>query len=513
MTSASSVSQSSSSVGRFSVRSRPKVNIDLDGQHDGLVNVYTTGDTIKGTVTVTVDHDTRFDELEITFEGTSRTSVERQSMPGRTGAYQTFLRLRQPIEDAAYPTPRILEAGRTYDFPFVFVVPQRLLPHVCSHPKTNIHVEQSHTMLPPTFGDPMLASDGKSLLDDLTPDMCRISYIVRATLQRNPLSQNGSIDTLASIGKKVRVVPMVDEEPPLNITDDETLYCVRKEKDVKRGFMRGKQGRIVVAASQPKPIQLNPTSNDDTSIVSTVATVHLRFDPLGNEEPPRLGTVWSRLRATTFYSAEPWGDYPSTSSIRTWAQVGRGMFTEAVPLSTMCVASAQWTKHTSADAPRRDSMHSTSSTESLPGPSASFSGNIFYTASVVVPITLPKSKTFVPTFHSCLVARIYSLELSLSYHTPNANILTPTTSLKIPIQLTCQPQVDARPKNTVVEITQEEVNAEFFSPRSIAPRWISEPEVTPPEYTAVRTAHLLPDRSRILPPSATANPGRMRTAC
>ena len=96
-------------------------------------------------------------------------------MPGRTGAYQTFLRLRQPIEDSAYPMPRVLEAGRTYKFPFTFVVPDRLLPHVCSHAKTNAHVERSHTLLPPSLGDPMLANDGKSLLNDLAPDMCRIS--------------------------------------------------------------------------------------------------------------------------------------------------------------------------------------------------------------------------------------------------------------------------------------------------------------------------------------------------
>ncbi|PYH89676.1 S-antigen, N-terminal domain protein [Aspergillus ellipticus CBS 707.79] len=499
---ASIITRGSSSLAAFTVRSRPTVDISLVDQKEGLVPSYTTGDTIEGTATVTVDHDTRFDELEITFEGTSRTSVERQSMPGRTGAYHTFLRLRQPLDETAYPTPRVLEAGRTYEFPFTFVIPGRLLPHICNHAKTNLHVEDSHTLLPPTLGDPMMATHRKSVVDDMTPEMCRISYLVRVTLLKKPAAQSASPITLASVGKKVRIIPAVDEEPPLNVADEESLYCLRKEKDVKRGFMRGKMGRLVVAAAQPKPVQLSaPGETNDSDSVNTVANVHLRFDPVGDELPPRLGTVWSKLRVSTFYSADPWGDYPSASCIRTWAQMGRGMYTEAVPLSTMCVASAQWTKHTATGVERRDSMQSTSSMESLPGPSASFGGSTYYTASVVVPITLPKAKTFVPTFYSCLTARIYALELSISYHAPNASILTPTASLRVPIQLTCQSRPGSQSKGTVVNITQDEVDAEFFIPRSVAPP-VTELPLAPPEYTAVRTANLSPDRSQMLPSGA-----------
>ncbi|KAE8348717.1 hypothetical protein BDV28DRAFT_80050 [Aspergillus coremiiformis] len=486
---------------------RPKVDINLVGQTDGLVNSYTTKDRIEGTAVITVDRDTRFDDVEITFEGTSRTSVERVAMPGRTGAYQTFLRLRQPIEDAAYPTPRVLEAGRTYKFHFTFVVPDRLLPHVCSHKKTNIHVERSHTLLPPSLGDPMLANDGKSLLNDLAPDMCRISYLIRVTVQRRP--ENSSPKTLTSVGKKVRIIPAVDEEPPLNITDDAT-YCTRKEKDVKRGFMRGKLGRLVVASWQPKPVQLCPPNSEAIDSVSTVATVHLRFDPVGNEEPPRLGTVWSRLRVSSLFSAEPWGDYPCPRG----AQIGQGCYTETVPLSTMCVASARWTKHTiGRGLSRCDSLESTSSTESLTGPSASFAGETYYTASVVVPVTLPKTKSFVPTFHSCLTSRIYCLELSISYHTPNTNILTPTTSLKIPVQLTCRPRSGAKEKEPH-ESTQHEVNAEFFSSRSIAP--FREAQIAPPEYSENLGPILPPDRSIDLMSTSRSprvNAGSVGAAC
>ncbi|PLB50121.1 hypothetical protein P170DRAFT_404881 [Aspergillus steynii IBT 23096] len=528
------ITRGSSTLEAFTSRAQPKVTVDLQGQTEGLVNTYTTGDRIEGTATITVDRDVRFDDVEITFEGTSRTSVERTSIPGRTGAYQTFLRLRQPIDDTAYPTPRVLEPNRTYQFPFTFVVPERLLPHACSHRKTNVHVERSHTLLPPTLGDAMLASDGKTLLDDISPDMCRIAYLVRVTvLRRKPSdSDNASSKSLASVGKKVRVVPAVDEEPPLNVEDHESTYCTRKEKDVKRGLLRGKLGRLVVAATQPKPVRLNPpatsesgdsiTNNTNNNPVSTAATLHLRFDPVGTEAPPRLGTVWSKLRVSTYFGAEPWPDYPSpsSSSAMMLAQMGRGSYTESVPLSTLCLASsasAGWTRH---EPPRLDrcasrqsstssSSSSSSGTDSLTGPSASFDGDsAYYTASVVVPLALPSSKTFVPSFHSCLISRVYALDLSISYHTPNANILTPTVSLRIPLQFTCARRAVAQ-KDHPHEISIDEVNAEFFNPRSVAPPPASSLPA-PPDYSEIASFSVLPDRSQDLLTSAR---GRVRTAC
>ena len=69
MATPSILTRGSSSLAAFAVRGRPKVDIVVANQQDGLVPSYTTGDTIEGTVTITTDHDTRFDELEITFEG------------------------------------------------------------------------------------------------------------------------------------------------------------------------------------------------------------------------------------------------------------------------------------------------------------------------------------------------------------------------------------------------------------------------------------------------------------
>ncbi|CEN59287.1 Putative Arrestin (Or S-antigen), N-terminal domain protein (AFU_orthologue; AFUA_6G13380) [Aspergillus calidoustus] len=467
---------------------RPQIRIDFTNQRDGnLAPSFTTGDRIEGTVTISAAHLISFDEVDIKLEGTQTVTVERGAVPGRSGATQTFLRLRQPMQDSSYPTPRVIEPARTYQFPFTFVVPRGLLPHVCSHSKKNAHVHHSHTLLPPSLGDPMLAQNGKTLLDDMSPDMTRVTYQIRAEVLQKPVV--GPAKSLKVTQRKIRILPAVEEEPPLTVLDNDPVYRTRREKDVKRGTLRPRQGRLVAAASQPKPLQLNPPNKEPES-VSTAATVHLRFDPVGDEEPPRLGTIWSKLRVATYYAAHPWEDYPNSSAVSVVGMTGDGVYYDTVPLSKMCLASAQWTKHAGNTLVRRDSLQSTSSAESITGPTACFSGDVYYTASVVVPVTLPKDKAFVPTFHSCLISRVYTLDLCVSYHTPNMNILTPTVSLKIPIQLTFgSSNTDSSGKSDEV-ITQEEVDAEFFSPRSVAPPAIDGADaVAPPEYSDLAEYH------------------------
>ncbi|KAL2812491.1 hypothetical protein BJX63DRAFT_432574 [Aspergillus granulosus] len=473
----------------LAVHARPHIKIDFAGQRDGnLAPCYTTGDRIEGTVTVSAAHLLSFDEVDIKLEGTQTVTVERGAVPGRSGATQTFLRLRQPIPDAAYPTPRVLEPARTYQFPFTFVVPRALLPHVCSHAKKNAHVQRSHTLLPPSLGDPMLAHDGRTLLDDLAPDMARVTYQIRAELLQRPVV--GPARSLKVLQRKLRILPAVEEEPPLTVLDTDLVYRTRREKDVKRGTLRPRQGRLVAAAAQPKPLQLHPPSKPSAELVSTAATVHLRFDPVGDEPPPRLGTIWSKLRVATYYASHPWEDYPNSAAIAVMGLSGEGVYWETVPLSKMCLASAQWTRHATGSLVRRDSLQSTSSADSLTGPSACFAGDVYYTASVVVPVTLPTDKAWVPTFHSCLISRVYTLELCVSYHTPNMNLLTPTVSLKVPVQLTAGPASADALDDADAAITHEQVEAEFFSPRSVAPpAGDAANPAAPPDYSDLTAFH------------------------
>ena len=164
------------------VTSKPVIEVKLtDDQKDRFAPQYTSLDEIKGEISITASCDTSFDDIYISFEGSARTFVEKiaSTSPtnGRTEAFHNFIRLIQPIDPSAFPDSRVIEAGKAYKFPFTFVVPDTLLPAACKHPKKPGFPEGGHMALPPSLGDPLVASMGKSLMDDMAPDMGTIGTL------------------------------------------------------------------------------------------------------------------------------------------------------------------------------------------------------------------------------------------------------------------------------------------------------------------------------------------------
>ena len=130
------------------------VNITLNNeQEDAFVPSFTTLDKIDGIVSIISPFDLNFEDVHITFQGTVRTYVEKvatsASTTGRTQAHHHFLRLFQPIDEAHIPEGRIAKAGQTYQFPFTFVVPERLLPQRTAEPVNTctMHICNSHLAL------------------------------------------------------------------------------------------------------------------------------------------------------------------------------------------------------------------------------------------------------------------------------------------------------------------------------------------------------------------------------
>lgn len=350
--------------------------------------------------------------------GISSTSVHSSYFPNEDNPQQTFLRLRQPINEASYPAPRVLKPGYTYRFSFGFVVPARLVPPVCTHEMSNHHVEQSHAMLPPSLGDHPGLAGNETCLDDICPSMCGILYRVCVSVQKKSKSDDNTIPkAVLSASKAVRVIPTVEEDPPMSVSEAGSGYCLSKEKKVKRAFLHNTLGRLVVDAAQPRPIQFSIPDCNSNKPATTAVTLNLRFEPVGDEQPPQLGTIRSGIRVFTFYSTNPWTDYPSPAFEKCLALFGYQVQTKTIAFPTLSIANLQWVKHPTC-----------------------------YTASAIVPIILPKDKIFVPTFHSCWLSRIYSLELGVSYHAPSVNIMTSTASLRIPIQVANERNNSASPQ-------------------------------------------------------------------
>ena len=161
---------------------KPVIEVTLtDDQKDKFAPQYTSLDEIKGEVSITAPCDISFDDIYISFEGSTRTFVEKVASTSptnaRTEAFHNFIRLVQPLDPSTFSDPRIIEAGKIYKFPFTFVVPDTLLPQACSHSKQPRFPEGGHLSPPPSLGDPLVASLGKSLMDDMAPDMGTIGAL------------------------------------------------------------------------------------------------------------------------------------------------------------------------------------------------------------------------------------------------------------------------------------------------------------------------------------------------
>lgn len=494
-----------SSLAGLTSKTKPVVDITLDGEPAaGAVPSFTTLDKIEGIVSITAPADLSFDTLHISFQGSTRTYVEK--MMGSTAAnlrfqaFHNFLRLAQPLSISDLPPDRILQSGKTYKFPFTFVVPERLLPQSCTHPKDMERVLDAHLALPPSLGDPMISKDGKTLLNDLAPDMTVISYAIRVLLLRRNPEPRGKPSIIVDSVKKLRIIPATDEAPPLpqtNIRGDE--YVMRKEKDLKRSIFGGKLGRITVEAAQPRSLHLPCVHQDITRTrVTTVAFVNLRFDPFDAlSKPPRLDNLANKLKVTTCFSSVPLRDFPTRANAYMY-DTRRGVYVDTMTLSCRNIESASWTPHIGRE--RHDSAISISDS-----PPASPASQLYHTCQILVPIDLPTTcNTFVPSFHSCLVSRIYSLDLTLSVHPHSSTASTTTLHLKLPLQISAEGNPDARPTISEAEmhaIAARQVN-EALVPRSIAP--------PSPEYTEVaelspfaRTSapSVFPSRTISMPPS------------
>ncbi|KAL6705922.1 hypothetical protein ACN47E_006201 [Coniothyrium glycines] len=470
-------------VRNMATHAQPSIDIHLDDSHGPrrVIGSYSTMDTVEGTVTITAQRDTRFEDIDIAFIGTSRVFVERMTtaptMSGRSEANHRFLVLRQPIAREHFPTSRIFKSGESYRFPFTFTIPSQLLPKACTHVVAADHVRDTHCQLPPSLGDPDLAGFGNTLLDDLAPQMSKITYGVKVKIAQ--LRASEGITVLAEKTKKVRVKPVFQEQAPLNI-DNNDEYRPKQEKVVKKGLFKGRLGTLTAKTAQPPPLVIPGARSTNNEPISTLAKLVLRFDPVEDGSgPPQLQSMVTKIKVCTYYASAPRQSFPSRASLG--FDLTQGVYSEKVPLSSLCIASAQWEEHDSAANPtaesliRRDSGISDCSALSdaetafaigvLPA-SKDYRKGKFYTTQIFIPITLPMNKNFVPSFHCCLISRIYSLSLQFA-GIENARVRS-------------------------VEETALRETVDVFAPRSVAPSTIGirddgivdARDELPPDYSA-----------------------------
>jgi hypothetical protein len=302
-----------------------------------------------------------------------------------------------------------------------------MLPRACSHSVNSQPVRDAHLQLPPSLNEG--GSAMSAIFGGRVNDSVKISYAIQARISRlHPSS--GQRVAIAEANRNVNIRPSTEELPPLDVDAESStsnVYCLRKERTIRRGLVCTKQGRLSIMAAQPRSFRL---SADQGVAATTYLRARLRFDPATDSAlPPRLGTMTSKLCATTHWATAVRHDFPGLQKKDTMDRT-QDEWTDCLPLAALSVENVEWTKHDpSAPAADHDHLRPQSALSSVSGfsgdssscgnhllaPSATYrEGSIFYTSQVLVPLSLPQDKGFLPTFHTCLVSRVYALKINLS---------------------------------------------------------------------------------------------------
>lgn len=472
-----SPSEASSS---FSAHARklgfPKSDIQIHLKNHFKTKTYTSSSVVSGDVTITTQRDVRFDTIEIILIGSARTKTDGYSAPHEST--YTFLKLIMPIPESTYPVPRVLEGSRTLTVPFNFVLPNFLTLGACTHKVDSEHVKGQHLCLPPSMGS---WARGNWEKDDLSPQMADIEYTIRARVWKQPELQARPTKIMESV-KSIQVLPTFPEDAPLSITKNDRLYCMSKTKSVRKNLLSAKLGRLTASAEQPRAIMLRP---DGQVSAGTAAQVDLRFEPVcAGTPPPKITAVSSKITAHTYFSAGPIGSPPNMGDF-TKAGVSdrRGVYSTSVNLPAASAALQGKQPTWTAQQARRDSGYFTdtapentasegedaaedegrrrkqrrrrSSTianlvrpskqqqqqhQSPPRNSNTTPPQVYHTTTTHIPISrLPTSKKFfVPTFHSCIASRVYTLHVSLQVAAGSGG--NTTLSLDLPLQIGVEPE-------------------------------------------------------------------------
>jgi hypothetical protein len=473
------------------VARRSSVDINIHGHYNS--KVYTSGTSISGEVTVTPWRDTHFDYVQIVLLGTTWTRLDALQVPQHSS--HTFLKLAMPVPESAYPVPRVMEAGHTYTIPFNFVVPSHLTVGACTHHAQSDVIRDMHMRLPPSMAGQLWDRD------DLAPEMAQVEYAIKARVLREPDHEHGRPIKLMEAHQALRVLPASSEDPPLGLTKHDRGYCLSKTKSLRRSLFSGKIGRLTATAAQPTAVVV---SADGRSASTSSAVVALKYEPSSSSSsadgaPPKVNTVSAKLVATTYFSATPMTRLPNLGSGKyDFGNDQRLSYSTSVNLFSTSVDKVSWRQQIAAQA-RRDSGYASdgndtnnaasggdsdntsntnnTSQEAVPlrtpkKKSSSSSSPVFHTATLAIPFKLPTSKKmFLPTFHSCLISRVYTLQLTLSVGSSSNT----SVSLALPLQIA----VDAGAAShslglgglpsfdSVMALQEEEEVDDMFRPRRL----------------------------------------------
>ncbi|KAI5457335.1 arrestin [Mariannaea sp. PMI_226] len=437
--------------------------------------VYSTRSHVSGELIIGPPSDVSFSHVFIILVGATKTWAD--AAQGQQTAAHNFLKLEMPIDESIFPSPRVFKAGSTYKIPFNFVIPDHLTLSVCRHKNVSDDVAPQHLRPPPSMG-----SWEK---DDLSPEMTRVEYSVIAIIYGEP--ETGSKPTvLMRTTYRINVLPTSVEDPPLNITARDRCYALTKSTNIRKHFLAVKRGRVTAEAAQPAAIRVQADGITSTPDVSV--NVKLNFDPTSpTDVPPEVSQVSAKLQATTWFTRVPLGNLPNVGANQTAITgIAHQSYSTSLPLEILESKKSEWDGRKRfpgllAAFPMSEGRRQSESVAFIrrpdrevaePQPRRVSEGGLLasQTSAVQLSLRIPtERRILLPTFHTCLASRTYTLHLSLVLG--DAKI-----SLAIPVQVVVESPPEhllAQPNLPTFEdalAAQEEADAdELLRPRFTTP--------------------------------------------
>ena len=309
--------------------------------------------------------------------------------------------------------------------------------------------------------------------DDMGPAMTKVRYAIKAKVFRQGDEPNEKV-VVVEDATKLKVVPAQVEAPPLSIDKSDSYYCLSKTKALRKGVFSGKLGKITVSASQTGALMLPAPSESSTTPTQTVATVKLRFDPHDEScKPPKLAGLTTKIKTSTFFSVKPHKDIVTRTGTHIDFDMSRGVYETSTHIHSRCMEAVTWTRQ-SSNLKRKNSASSTSSSDysDTSNSAEPEQRGPFYTATILVPISLPATKAWIPSYQSCVAARVYLLDLSLGVHKLGSGVPSTSITLHLPVQIGALGSGARRATLTPAEAAAELADAEEF----LRPRVIEMPE-------------------------------------
>ncbi|OJJ84618.1 uncharacterized protein ASPGLDRAFT_1516534 [Aspergillus glaucus CBS 516.65] len=373
---------------------------------------YGIHDRIEGTISFTPQQLLAPDQLNLSFKGTTTVSMDTNEtnipLPP-SAASQTFLRMQQPLTELPHSKPASLEIGTTYLLPFDFIVPAEIPHNVCRHSHRHEQVHWEHCQLPLSMGQRSIRQLKDSIVDDMAPEGIDITYSICLRVFES-CRKTGIIRTIAEWRHPVHIRSSRKERPPLLIPWESRYYCLSKEKKVIGGWCPRELGTLSVKTAQPAAVQ----SHRQFGLLTTTITANLQYTTSARSPPPELQSTHPQLNILTFSSLEPWPDFPDLIDSSMYPYHNR-LNMRMMPLQPCQLGALEWQTSISEKDLRQESTT--------------------YTASVQVSVILPDKTAYIPTFLSCLVARIYSMKLSFLYRVEGQWGKTSKITVTVPVQI------------------------------------------------------------------------------